>query len=143
MQLTARDGACLRGRVGRLAHVLVMASVLIPLLGHAQIVPTWREEYEKRLKYGDLVEPLKGDIFGEKVNLYDGSVSLASTDVSVPGNNGLSVSLSRNLGDLSGSVTEDQFGNWSLDVPSLSGVYVIFQRPHRAATGRPVRVAQR
>lgn len=123
MQLTANDRSCLRGPMARLAHLIVAASVLVPLAAQAQIVPTWREEYEKRLKYGDLVEPLKGDIFGEKVNLYDGSVSLASTDISVPGNNGLSVSLGRNLEDFSGNVTENQFGDWLLDVPSLSGVY--------------------
>lgn len=109
--------------MARLAHLIVAGSMLVPLAAQAQIVPTWREEYEKRLKYGDLVEPLKGDIFGEKVNLYDGSVSLASTDISVPGNNGLSVSLGRNLEDFSGNVTENQFGDWLLDVPSLSGVY--------------------
>lgn len=49
--------------------------------------------------------------------------SAASTDISVPGNNGLSVSLGRNTEDFSGNVTENQFGDWSLDVPSLSGVY--------------------
>lgn len=74
--------------MARLAHLIVAASVLVPLAAQAQIVPTWREEYEKRLKYGDLVEPLKGDIFGEKVNLYDGSMSLSATDISLPGNSG-------------------------------------------------------
>jgi YD repeat-containing protein len=107
----------------RLVHLIVMASVLIPLAGHAQIVPTWREEYGKRLKYGDLVEPMKGEIFGEKVNLYDGSMSLSATDISVPGNNSLEVSISRSYGDMSGASSDNEFGNWSLDLPSLSGVY--------------------
>lgn len=81
MQLSANARSCLRGPMARLAHLIVVASVLVPLAAQAQIVPTWREEYEKRLKYGYLVEPLKGEVFGEKMSLYDGSVSLASTDI--------------------------------------------------------------
>lgn len=123
MQLTANDRSRLRGPMARLAHLIVAASVLVPLAAQAQIVPTWREEYEKRLKYGDLVEPLKGDIFGEKVNLYDGSMSLSATDISLPGNSGLVVGISRSYGDLAGNSNDNEFGNWSLDVPSLSGTY--------------------
>ncbi len=123
MQLTAYDRSRLCRPVGRLALLLVAASVLMPLAVQAQIVPTWRSEYEKRLKYGDLVEPMKGEIFGEKVNLYDGSMSLSATDISVPGNNSLDVSISRSYGDMSGNANDNEFGNWSLDLPSLSGTY--------------------
>lgn len=97
--------------------------VLAPVLASAQIVPTWRQEYDKRLKYGDLVEPLKGEIFGEQVNLYDGSISFKATDISIPGNGGLSVSLSRSYSDVSGSANDKEYGNWDLDIPSLSGTY--------------------
>ena len=96
--------------------------MLAPCIASAQIIPTWREEYDKRLKYGDLVEPLKGDIFGEQVNLYDGSISFKATDISIPGNSGLAVSLSRSYG-AGGDATGNVFSNWALDIPSLSGVY--------------------
>lgn len=97
--------------------------VLAPVPASAQIVPTWRQEYDKRLKYGDLVEPLKGEIFGEQVNLYDGSISFKATDISIPGNGGLAISLSRSYGDVSGSTNDKEYGNWDLDIPSLSGTY--------------------
>ncbi len=102
---------------------VVALCVLAPVGVSAQIVPTWRQEYDKRLKYGDLVEPLKGEIFGEQVNLYDGSISFKATDVSIPGNGGLAVSLSRSYGDVSGSANDKEYGNWDLDIPSLSGTY--------------------
>lgn len=97
--------------------------VMAPVTASAQIVPTWRQEYDKRLKYGDLVEPLKGEIFGEQVNLYDGSISFKATDISLPGNGILAMALNRSYGDSDSSSRESPFGNWALDIPSLSGVY--------------------
>ena len=113
--------------------LMVTALSLAPALASAQIVPTWRQEYDKRLKYGDLVEPLKGDIFGEKVNLYDGSVSFSATDISIPGNGGLAVSLGRSYGDIGGSANDNEYGNWTLDIPSLSGTYG--DQPETAVAG--------
>ncbi|MEV5117776.1 wall-associated protein [Stenotrophomonas indicatrix] len=97
--------------------------VMAPVTASAQIVPTWRQEYDKRLKYGDLVEPLKGEIFGEQVNLYDGSISFKATDISLPGNGILAMALNRSYADSDSSSRESPFGNWALDIPSLSGVY--------------------
>ncbi len=82
---------------------VVALCVLAPVGVSAQIVPTWRQEYDKRLKYGDLVEPLKGEIFGEQVNLYDGSISFKATDVSIPGNGSLTMTLGRSYRDGDGS----------------------------------------
>jgi len=106
--------------------------VLAPVPASAQIVPTWRQEYDKRLKYGDLVEPLKGEIFGEQVNLYDGSISFKATDISIPGNGSLPMTLSRSYGD-GGNSNESPFSNWKLDIPSLSGVHG--DLPETAAAG--------
>ena len=86
MLVNAADRTARQPAWSRALHLLTAVSLLMPLAAHAQIVPTWREEYDKRLKYGDLVEPLKGEIFGEKVNLYDGSVSFTATDITLPGN---------------------------------------------------------
>lgn len=106
----------------RLFHMLIVVAMMAPLTARAQIVPTWRQEYDKRLQYGDLVEPLKGEIFGEQVNLYDGSISFNATDISVPGNSGLQVSLGRSRTGSDGS-SESPFGDWDIDIPSLSGVH--------------------
>ncbi|MDR6672031.1 hypothetical protein [Xanthomonas sp. 1678] len=53
------------------------------------------EEYEKKIKASQVVGPLKGDIFGESISLYNMSVSFYATDVDVPGNNGLPVEVGR------------------------------------------------
>lgn len=82
--------------------MLLAIGLVAPSVAPAQIVPTWREEYDKRLKYGDLVEPLKGEIFGEQVNLYDGSISFNATDIALAGNSALAVSLSRSQADGTG-----------------------------------------
>lgn len=111
---------------------VVALCVLAPVGVSAQIVPTWRQEYDKRLKYGDLVEPLKGEIFGEQVNLYDGSISFKATDVSIPGNGSLTMTLGRSYRDGDGS-SESPFSDWDLDIPSMSGVYG--DLPETAAVG--------
>ena len=123
MRMNAADRTARQPAWSRALHLLTAVSLLLPLAAHAQIVPTWREEYDKRLKYGDLVEPLKGEIFGEKVNLYDGSVSFSATDITLPGNSSMAVSISRSYGDMGGNRNDKEFGSWTLDIPSLTGTY--------------------
>ncbi|WP_407471985.1 hypothetical protein ABFU69_21005 [Xanthomonas campestris pv. campestris] len=103
------------------AGVTIFSLACCPSILHAEI-PSWHEEYGNRLKYAELVEPLKGDIFGESVNLYDGSVSFSATELSLTGNNGLPVSIGRRL-DPSNPKNNLAFGDWELDIPSLSGVF--------------------
>lgn len=83
MQVSATECVCISRSRSAVVYLLATAWVLLPLTTYVQIVPTWREEYDKRLKYGDLVESHKGEIFGEKVNLYDGTLSFSATDIAV------------------------------------------------------------
>ena len=53
------------------------------------------EEYGKRLKASEEVSPLGPNLFGDNVSLSNGALSFSVTDVSLPGNSGLAVSLSR------------------------------------------------
>jgi len=101
-----------------LAAVLLLAA---GFAAHAE-VPSWNEEYGNRLKYGEMAKPLEGEIFGEKINIYDGSVSFAATDISLPGNSEIPLSLGRTL-DPSNPKTNLAFGDWELDIPSISGVF--------------------
>lgn len=98
------------------------AAVLAPSNAHAQLVPSWHDEYTKRLKYAEMAKPLEGEFFGEQINLYDGTVSFAVTDVVVSGNSMLPVAIGRsfNASDPRNSLS---FGDWELDVPMLSGVF--------------------
>ena len=43
--------------------------------------PSWHDEYGRKLDYAGLVSPLKDDVFGEKVNIYNGAVTFSATDV--------------------------------------------------------------
>jgi len=123
MQSRATSNPRAASAAKRLLLIALALCVLAPVAASAQIVPTWRQEYDKRLKYGDLVEPLKGEIFGEQVNLYDGSISFKATDISLPGNGILAMALNRSYADSDSGSRESPFGNWALDIPSLSGVY--------------------
>lgn len=132
MQSRVIPHPCATSTAKGLLLMALAVCVLAPITAAAQIVPTWREEYDKRLKYGDLVEPLKGEVFGEQVNLYDGSIGFKATDVSIPGNDSLAVSLSRSYSRGDGS-SESPLADWELDIPSLSGVYG--DLPETAAAG--------
>lgn len=116
------DGDPVSTRPLRSGRVLISMFMLLAVgICHAEI-PSWHDEYGNRLKYAELVEPLKGEIFGENINLYDGSVSFSATDVSLPGNSGLPMSVGRTL-DPTNPKSNLAFGDWELDVPSLSGVF--------------------
>lgn len=83
------------------------------------------EEYGKRINAAEQVAPLSDSLFGDRINLYNGTTTFAATDVSLPGNNALPVSVSRELpiedkravpadgGELPG------FADWNLDVPYI------------------------
>ena len=71
----------------------------------------------------DTVGTIGSGLFGESVDLYSGTTSFEATDISIPGNSKLPVSLGRHLN----VVEADQygglpsFGNWEIDVPYLTG----------------------
>ncbi len=76
-------------------------------------------EYQKRIKANEDIAPLGADLLGDSVSLYNGTLSFAATDVSLPGNFALPVSIGRRyaVGSLS---TAGHFGDWELDIPHLS-----------------------
>jgi len=89
---------------------------------HAQAIPSWHDEYTKRLKYEEVTSPLKDDLFGDNISLYDGTVTFTATDVSLAGNSSLPVSIGRRY------IVDDPgqnlpFSDWELDVPFLSGTF--------------------
>lgn len=69
------------------------------------------------------IEALDTGLFGEKVNLYNGTVDFVQTDFSVPGNSALPVSVGRKLGTGTLSLTVGIFGDWDLELPRMQGVY--------------------
>lgn len=72
------------------------------------------------------VTTLGADLFGDKVNLYTGALEFVQTDVSLPGNSRLPVSVSRRL--IAGQEAPyGLFGGWDLEIPHLHGIYSRFR----------------
>ncbi|HEY5970805.1 MAG TPA: hypothetical protein VIT22_02340, partial [Pseudoxanthomonas sp.] len=84
-------------------------------------------------KHAGTVEALGPDMFGEEINTYTGGISFSQTDLSLPGNDKLPVTVTRRLvvdGNKSPANPVDDnlwrgynFGEWELDLPYLSGTY--------------------
>lgn len=103
---------------GLLLAVMFMAAVA----AHAQTVTTY-EEAAQRIKGSREVSGLKGDLFGDKVNLYTGALEFIQTDVSLPGSFPLPVAITRRLSTGAVRTGKGLFGDWDLDLPRLEGVF--------------------
>jgi hypothetical protein len=83
-------------------------------------------EQGKLIRAGEAVGTLGAELFGEKVNLYTGTVEFIQSDVTLPGNNGLPVSVARRLvtgGESIANRGDRAFGDWELEIPHMHGVY--------------------
>lgn len=92
----------------------------------AQTVGSNYFEQGKLIRAGEVVGTLGADLFGDKVNLYTGTLEFIQTDVSLPGNNALPVSVGRRLatgGEGLSDRTDAAFGDWELEIPHLHGVF--------------------
>lgn len=81
-------------------------------------------EYEKLLSARTSLTTLGPDLFGDDVNLYDGSLRFRQIDVSVPGNNSLEVSFGRTFVPRQWEKLSQVFADWDLDIPHLEGTFV-------------------
>ena len=67
---------------------------------------------------------LGNDLFGDRVNLYRGTLEFVQTDVSLEGNNALPVAVTRKLTTGSrGNLGQGLFSEWELDIPRMSGIF--------------------
>jgi RHS repeat-associated protein len=76
------------------------------------------------VRAGEAVQPLGSNLMGDKVNNFSGSLEFDHTDVSLPGNNALPVSVGRRLitGSKQSSYNEGLFGDWDLEIPHLHSI---------------------
>jgi RHS repeat-associated protein len=103
---------------------LLCALALPPGVCAQQPEPTVQTEQAKLIKAPDAVGTLGTDLFGDKINFHNGALEFSQTDVSLPGNNKLPVSIGRRL-VTGGRGTEAQglFRNWDLEIPHIHGMF--------------------
>lgn len=109
---------------------------LVALLTCAVIAPataqvTIPQEYGKTIKTAEAVGALGSDLFGDQTNFYTGATTFTATDVSIPGNNSLPVSIGRRLVVASRDIEVDpgdgMFADWDLDIPHIRGVFPYYE----------------
>jgi YD repeat-containing protein len=71
----------------------------------------------------DAIATLGPDLFGDKVNLFNGALEFEQTDTSLPGNSALSMALTRRYTAGRSDFVRGQFGDWDLDVPKIGGTF--------------------
>lgn len=76
-----------------------------------------------RQKVSEEITAETSELFGERIDLNTGSVSMQQTDISIPGNSQLPVALHRSYrGALYTHATALNFGDWQLSIPSITTV---------------------
>lgn len=83
------------------------------------------EDWDKRLRSNELVSPLASNVFGDSVNLFNGSTEFSVVDIDLPGNSALPVQLRRRLKIDSKKDAHPLggFGAWDIDVPHIYGSF--------------------
>lgn len=105
-----------------LRSILVCTLAWQSALGYAQETSTYKEQ-GKLIRAPRDVAQLGVGLFGDKVNLYTGSLEFIQTDVSLPGNNSLPVGVGRRLVTGQDRQQATLFGKWDLEIPHLHGVF--------------------
>ena len=71
------------------------------------------------------LQTMTTDLFGDKIDPASGSVSFEQTDISIPGNSGIPVTITRTLSDPDSWFRETRdFENWSLAIPHVRSTYI-------------------
>lgn len=104
-------------RHGRNSAVLFVVALLAAGSSQAQ-TQTWKEDYRQVVPSSNISAMPGQGAFGEQISLYTGELSFHTTDVSLPGNDGLEVAFHRAMG-----TSSDNADAWHIDVPRLEGTY--------------------
>ncbi|KFN40982.1 RHS repeat domain-containing protein, partial [Arenimonas oryziterrae] len=109
----------------RLQKSAVLASVLLCLVSVSSNAVEFKDEYSKQIKSAEQVGALGPDMFGEETNFYTGTTEFRATDVSLPGNYSVPVSVGRRftMDKMGQPLFNGAFGDWDLDIPHLQGIF--------------------
>jgi YD repeat-containing protein len=106
-----------------LRRAAILAAFLLPVsVAFAQTTATPEDEYKKLIKVNEDLQPLGENPFGERIGLYDGSLSFEQVDVSVPGT-GPTITIGREFAlhtfDDRPDLQNRAFGDWDIDLPEI------------------------
>ncbi|MBK6469414.1 MAG: hypothetical protein IPF94_01430 [Betaproteobacteria bacterium] len=106
---------------------LLSVGLLAPLLSclpaaHAQTV-TQYQEGTQLIRGAEAPTTHGTQLFGDAVSLYTGGLEFTQTDVSLPGNNALSVSFGRRMKTGVNSAIGGHLFDWEFDIPHIRGVF--------------------
>lgn len=107
----------------RMTMLLVCCALETGGVAQAQEVPI-EDEYLRRLKAYETIQPVGDTPFGERLNLYTGDLTFSQTDLSLEGQ-GPTISLVRQLASMAESESRLQpymMGDWVLSIPRIETV---------------------
>ena len=99
--------------------------------GTASSTAAW-EEYDKLIDKHKAIATLGPQMFGDAVDLYTGTLSFSTTDVSLPGNSALPVAVTRKYTQANSGTNpthgntwggDQAFADWEISVPNISGTF--------------------
>lgn len=102
--------------------LLFLGAAAVPVQAQQGQVSYFAEQV-KVIRAPSATSALGPELFGDKVNLYNGGLEFIQTDDTLPGNNALPVMIGRRLTSGSEVYQLKQFGNWELEIPHLHGTY--------------------
>ncbi len=107
------------------AFVAACLTFAAPSFAQPSFDVSFQRDYAKLVKSGESPSALDGGLFGESVNLSTGATEFKATDVDVPGNFPIPMSIGRRFSVESrgNPLTRYPFGDWDIDVPYMSGIY--------------------
>jgi RHS repeat-associated protein len=100
--------------------LLALTSAAKPALAQ---VDTSYEEQHQLIRAPRAITSLDEGLFGDTVNMYNGRLDFVQTDVSLPGNNRLPVSIGRRVTAGENPLDGRPFGRWELDIPHIHGMF--------------------
>jgi YD repeat-containing protein len=108
--------------------LLGAAAVKLPVVGATSSSPasgaTPLGYLEGRMPMAaDAVTTLGSDLFGDRVNLFNGSLEFEQTDLQLPGNSALPVAIGRRYSPGRDLRVRRQFGHWDLLLPRMGGTF--------------------
>lgn len=104
--------------LAKAAWLVLVVVLVLGVSANACAQVSWGEEYGKRVRAGQTISALGENLFGEQVNLFNGTTEFKVTDIQLPGNSGLPVAFSRRA--LVGNLEKNHLlGSWDIDVPHV------------------------